>query len=139
MPMNELQPDEVGATPVEPRPNKVGRALASVKRELTDEDLASPGAQKMLLEELERLREDNVTTHVFRNKFHDTDKQLAVATEKLKHNVAVEIVTSGCLAIGAAALGYVPAAWSHQPDGWIALIFGVVLLIVGIIAKAIKL
>jgi hypothetical protein len=139
MPTNELQPDDAGATPIAARPNKAGRALASLKRELTDEELTSPGAQKMLLEELSRLSDENVALQAFRDKFHNSDKQLAVVTEKAKHNLALEIVASSCLAIGAAALGYAPKVWSSQPSGWIALVFGAVLIVGGLVAKAIKL
>ncbi len=93
----------------------------------------------MLLEEHERLLEENSALQAFRDKFESTDKQLAVATAKLKHNRAVEVVATSCLAVGCAALGYVQAVWSNQPSGWIALIFGTVLVCVGLVAKGINL
>jgi len=136
--MNELQPDDAGATPATLPSNKVGRALSRLKRELTDDELSSPGAQKLLLQELERLLDENGALQSYRDKFQVSDKQLAVARESLKRNVAAEVVSGGCLVIGAAALGYAPAAWSSQPSGWIALTFGAVLVVCGIVAKAIK-
>jgi len=139
MATNELQPDDAGATPALPQHNKPRRALSRLKRELTDEELGSPGAQKMLLEELERLGEENSVLQSYRDKFHDSDKQLAVVNEKRRRDIAMEVLSGGCLTIGAAALGYAPAVWSAQPSGWISLVFGAVLTIAGIIAKAIKL
>lgn len=139
MAINELQPDDGGAIPAIPQHNKARRALSRLKRELTDEELASPGAQKMLLEELERLGEENRVLQTYRDKFHDTDKQLTVMNEKLRRSNAMEILSGGCLVIEAAALGYAPAVWSAQPSGWISLVFGAVLIIAGIAAKAIRL
>jgi hypothetical protein len=110
-----------------------------LKRELTDEELSSSGTQKMLLEELERLTEENARLASYQDDFHEADKGLAVLKEKQKRNISAEIVSGSCLATGAAALGYAPAVWASQPSGYIALAFGIVLTLGGIIAKAIKL
>jgi hypothetical protein len=136
---NELQPDDAGATPALSPEDKTGRALSRLKRELTDEELATPGAIKMLLEELERRREENGALQSFRDRFYDTDKQLSIATEKLKSNLSGEIISTACLAVGAAALVYAPVVWSAQPSGWIALVFGGVLTVAGVAAKAVRL
>ena len=136
MAINELQPDDAGATPAVPQHNKSRRAFSRLKRELTDEELGSPGAQKMLLEELERLGEDNSVLQSYRDKFYDCDKHLTVANAKLKRTIGMEILSGGCVAIGAAAMGYAPAVWTSQPTGWISLVFGAVVTVVGIAAKA---
>ena len=128
MPTTDFEPDEAGAKPAASPPNKTGRAFASLKRELTDEELASPGTQKMLLEELARLENENATLQSFRDRFYNSDKQLAVSVDRLRHKLSLEIVASACLVIGAAALGYAPKAWDNQPNGWIALVFGAVLI-----------
>lgn len=93
----------------------------------------------MLLEELERLGEENGILESFRDKFYASDRQLAVLIEKQKRNVSMEIISGSCLAVGAAALGYAPAVWDTQPNGGITLVFGALLTIAGIWAKAIKL
>jgi hypothetical protein len=136
---DELQPDDTGASPSLTPENKTGRALSRLKRELTDEELASPGALKMILEEIERQREENIALQSYRDKFYESDKQRAVMGEKIKSRLSVEIISTACLAIGAAAIGYAPAVWKAQPSGWIALAFGGVLMIAGIVSKAIKL
>jgi serine phosphatase RsbU (regulator of sigma subunit) len=135
---NELQPEETGASPSPLPENKVGRALSRLKRELTDEELATPGVTKMLLEELERRRDENSELQSFRDRFYNADKELSIANEKLKNNFSGEIISTACLAVGAAALVYAPVVWDEQPSGWIALIFGAVLTLGGIAAKAVR-
>jgi hypothetical protein len=138
MSTSQTQPDEQGAQPVEALIPKTRKALSRVKRELSEEDLATPGVQKMLIEELERAEEENNELKAFRDKFYVADKDLAVSKQKLKGWSSMEIISTACIAIGAAALVYVPEAWKTQPSGWIALVFGAVLTIVGIVAKAIR-
>jgi hypothetical protein len=137
--VTDVQPEESGATVAQPPLTKSRKALSGLKRELTNEELSSTGAQKMLLEELERLTDENNTLSSYRDDFHRVDKDLAVSKEKHKRNISAEIVSGSCLAIGAAALGYAPAVWASPPSGWISLAFGIVLTAGGITAKAIKL
>lgn len=136
---HEAQPDEIGAVAAQSPTTKARRALSALKRELTNEELNSSGAQKLLLDELERLNEQNDILSNYEEDFHRVDKELAVCKEKQKRNIAAEVVSGSCLAIGAAALGYAPAVWAVQPSGWIVLAFGIVLTVSGILAKAIKL
>lgn len=136
---HEVQPEETGAVASQSPIAKSRRALSGLKRELTSEELNSSGAQKLLLEELDRLREENDDLRGSEDEFHRVDKELAVLKEKQKRNVAAELISGSCLTIGAAALGYAPAVWSTQHSGWIALAFGIVLVAGGIAAKAIKL
>ncbi len=136
--MSELQPDEAGAKPVPVPPPKARKALAQLKRELSDEELATPGVQKMLVEELERVEEENLDLRGFQQKFYEQATQVAVLREKLKSWTCSEIISTACIAVGAAALVYVPEAWKTQPNGWISLIFGALLTIAGIVAKAVR-
>lgn len=134
----ETQPDEAGAEPVLQREPKVRRALASVKRELTDEELASPGVQKLLLDMLQRAEEENAALKPFRDKYYEADKQKGILEEKLKLHVAFEVISTAGIAVGAAAIVFAPFAWAHEPDGAIALGFGIVCTIGGIVAKVIR-
>ena len=139
MSAQEPQPDETGAVAAPAPAPKSRRALSGLKRELTDEELSSTGTQKMLLEELERLNEDNSVMKGYRDDFYRVDRDRAVLREQQKRNIAAEIVSGCCLAIGAAAIGYAPTVWKAEPTGWILLAFGGVLTLGGVIAKAIKL
>ena len=135
---HEAQPEETGAVASQSPIAKSRRALSGLKRELTGEELNSSGAQKLLLEELDRLREENDDLRGFEGEFHRVDKDLAVLNEKQKRNIAAEVISGSCLTIGAASLGYAPAVWNTQHIGWMALAFGITLIVGGVVAKAIK-
>jgi hypothetical protein len=138
MPIDDIQPDEVGAKPVSTQELKSRRALSRLKRELTDEELSSSGVQKLLLDLLERTEEENSALKSFRDGYYESDKQKEVLEEKLKTRVALELVSTGCVAAGAAAITYAPVAWTNHPNGEIALGLGFVLTIVGVIAKVVR-
>jgi len=139
MPTVDTQPDEAGSKPIvaEEAP-KSHSALSRLQRELTDDELTSPGARKLLLDRLERAEEENAGLRSFRDKYYEADKRNGVLDEKLKTNTAAEIVSLGSLAVGAAAMGYSPAVWNSQPTGLICLLFGALLTAVGIWAKVIR-
>lgn len=138
MATNESQPDDIGATPITSPETKTGGAYSGLNRALTLEELAAPGVKKLLLEERERLQEDNSLLRAYEEKFHASDKEVAVLRGKLTRSNAWEILSVGCFVIGAAALGYVPAVWNAQPTGWIMLVGGALLIVIGIVAKAVK-
>jgi hypothetical protein len=140
MPPSDVQPDEVGSKPIttEDAP-KSHRAFSRLKRELSDDELSSPGVQKLLLDYLAQAEDENATLKPFRDKYYDADKRNGVLEEKLKAEVAAEVLSTGTIAIGAAALVYGPSVWSTQPTtGTIAVSFGAVLTAVGIFAKVIR-
>jgi hypothetical protein len=139
MPSSDVQPDEVGSKPIgsEEAP-KSHRAFSRLKRELSDEDLSAPGVQKLLLESLAQSEEEISALKSFRDKYYQADKRNAVLEANRKVDVAAEILSTGTIAVGAAALVYGPSEWSHQPTGAIALAFGAVLTLIGILAKVIR-
>jgi hypothetical protein len=139
MPPSDVQPDEVGSKPIESEEApKSHRAFSRVKRELSDEDLAAPGVQKLLLESLAQGEEEIAALKSFRDKYYEASKNNAVLEENRKVHIAAEILSTGTIAIGAAALVYGASEWSHQPDGALAVAFGAVLTLVGILAKVIR-
>lgn len=139
MPNPDAQPDEAGSKPITgDETPKSHRAFSRLKRELSDEELGSPGVQKLLLDYLAQADEENATLKSYRDKFHDADKRNGVLEEKRKTNSASEAISIGSLAVGAAALGYAPSLWSTPHGGYFALAFGAVLVSVGILAKVIR-
>jgi len=110
----ETQPDESGASPVSTASPKTRKALSRLKRELSEDELATPGVQKMLIAELERLDAENDALVHYRDQYYDVERRLAVASGKLNEKRAAEILSTACIAIGGAALGYAPAVW--KPD-----------------------
>jgi hypothetical protein len=132
------QPEEHGAQPLVPTSNKNRKALSRLKRELSDDELSSPGVQKMLVEEIERIESEVNRLAEYRDRYYASDKEVALLKEQRKKSLSGEIIFGGCLAVGAAALGYAPAVWDSQPTGWISLIFGTVIIVLGIVAKAVQ-
>jgi hypothetical protein len=139
MPISEAQPDEVGSTPItEEEAPKSHRAFSRVKRELSDEDLNSPGVQKLLLELLAQAEEEVSALKSFQAKYHESDKRNGALEEKLKKHTALEIASIAMLAVGGGIMGLAPKMWSQQPAGWVLLITGGVLVIGGIATKVVR-
>ena len=132
---SDIQPDESGSKPVtaEEAP-KTHRAFSRLKRELSDEELNSPGVQKLLLDYLAQADDEITTLKSFRDKFYEADKRNGVLEEKWRVHIAAEVLSTGMIAVGAAAIVY----GSGQPSSEIALVFGGVLTVVGIAAKVIQ-
>lgn len=133
-------PEALDETPQPAIKGSSGRkSFAKLRRELSDEELSSPAVQRLLLDEIERLDTERNELNSFRTKFHDSDKKASILEEKLKSKVSIEVLHVACITVGAAALGYAPSIWQNQPTAWMSAIFGVVLIIAGLAAKAVKL
>ncbi|MBV8891181.1 MAG: hypothetical protein JO266_04255, partial [Acidobacteria bacterium] len=85
-----------------------------------------------------RLSDENNLLQPYRDKYHAVDKQLAKLEEKLQTKRSVEIVSGSCIAIGGALIGFALSSQS-SPSSLPFGICGGVLLLGGIVAKAIKL
>ena len=104
---------------------------------------------KLLLDDKDRLEIENselkdqlelknAELSNYQERFHEADKKVAVLEEKSKKDLATEIISVVLFTVGAAMIGYAPNIWQSQPSGWIALVLGAVLIIGGILAKAVK-
>jgi len=139
MPTVDIQPDETGAKLITvDEASKSRPALAGLTRRLSDEDLKSTGAQKLLLDSLVRVEEENAALKRFQENFHDADKKNAVFEEKLKTAVAIDIFSTGAIAIGSMIVGSASLFTATQYGGWLALVFGTAIVVVGIVAKVIR-
>lgn len=136
----DIEPQEAhdGMSMVVPKGTSGRKSFAKLRRELSDEELSSPAVQRMLIDEIERLDSERSELHLFRSKFHESDKKAAVLEEKFKQKVSIELIHIACMTVGAAALGLAPSIWTTQPTAWMVVIFGTVLVIVGLVAKVIK-
>ena len=127
------------ATAGEPTPPSGRRqALRDLRRELTNEDLASPGVQKMLLDELARADGDCELLNGYVTRFHDADKRAAVLEEKLRAQTALEIAFGVGVGLGGAIMGLAPSLWDKDPFGYLALIVGSLLIIGASVARVYK-
>lgn len=136
----DIEPQEViqSGSQAVPKGTSGRKSFAKLRRELSDDELASPAVQRMLLDEIERLDIERGELTSFRAKFHDADKRAAILEEKFKGKISIEIIHIACTTIGAAALGYAPSIWEKQPTAWMAAIFGIILILAGLAAKAVK-
>lgn len=125
-----------GPEPAKSRSSR--KALSALRRELSDKELLSPAVQKLLLDEIDRLENEQVELSGFRTRFHDADKRAAVLEQKNSINIGQEIVSTACITIGGALLGYAPSVWANQPTGALALICGAILVVLGIVAKVVR-
>ncbi len=127
-------PDELGETSFGPS-LRGRRALMNVKRELTEEDMESPAVKRMLVNEIDKLEQEKQDLVRFRERFHEVDKLNAVLSGKMNVSLAKDVLFTLFLSAGSAVLGFVPSLWVSQPNGYIALVFALFMLIAGVIAK----
>ena len=134
---HDLAPEDPGGG-LGPSLRKGRQAFRKINRALSDDDLAIPAVQRIVLDELDRLEMENDEFKSYRQQFHEADKKVAVLEEKSKTTLAMESISVATLTIGAAALGSAPVFWKSQPSGYIILAFGLVLIFGGIFAKWVK-
>jgi alpha-galactosidase len=133
----EHAPEDTGEGSGLPR-TKGRQALRKLTREISDDDLTNPAVYRLLLDDVDRLETENVELKQIRGDFYGADKRVAVLEEKQKSHTAFEIISGGCLTVGAAILGYAPVLWASQPSGVMAILLGSILITAGILAKAVK-
>lgn len=104
------------------------QAFREIRRELTDAELASPGVQKLLLDNLDRAESDCEVLQAYVERFHEADKRAAVLQEKLRTETAFEILFTVGVGIGCAIIGLAPSFWDQSAKGPIALAVGIVLV-----------
>ncbi|HEX4424172.1 MAG TPA: hypothetical protein VH079_02150 [Terriglobales bacterium] len=115
------------------------QAFRGIGRQLTETDLASPGVQKMLLEELRLVDDKCEELESFCRLFHEVDKKAAVLEEKLKKQNAFENLYTVSFGLGCAIIGLAPFYWSDKSNaGQMTLGVGLILAIGAFVAKAAK-
>jgi hypothetical protein len=138
--VSDLLPDDSGAHVVSANAQKARRALSRLTRELDDADLTNPGVVKMLLQEVERLDEENANLKNFREKYFTADKILATTAAELtssrKQNFSIETLSIACIAIGGAMVGFGCTLWSEKTVTAQMLVgCGFVLIVAGILVR----
>lgn len=113
------------------------QSLSRIRRELSDEELASPAVQRLLIDEIERLDRDCSDLQEYRNKYHTAYTEHRVLQERLKKSLAGEIISGVCFSLAGAAFGYAPTVWNQQLNGEIAVSFGVILMVTAIASRVV--
>ncbi|MFY7867161.1 hypothetical protein [Roseateles sp.] len=114
------------------------RALSALRRELDDKEFSSPAVQRLLVDEIERLEAEVRELVSFRERYFQSERRAAVLEQKGKDNNAFEILSLTCITVGGAAIGYAPNVWTVGASGWVALGLGGLLVVGGVVAKAVK-
>lgn len=108
------------------------KPLSGLNRQLTEEDLKSPGVRKLLLGQLDEYESCKSRLEVTITNFHSKDKETAVLTEKLKSFVCFDWIYTSLLTVGSILIGY----YASQPDkGTILLIIGIASVLIAFIVK----
>ena len=138
----DIEPDDAatpGRAAVAPKGNSGRRSFSNLRRELTDDELSTPAVQRMLLDEIERLDGECDDLRSTRDKYHSSDKRVGVLEERFKTKISLEIMHVVCFLLSGSALGYAASNWASQPTvSMLALIFGGVLAIAGVVAKVVR-
>jgi hypothetical protein len=134
----EIAPEDTGET-VQFTHVKGRKAFSKLRRELSDEELSSPAVQRLLIDDIERLEKENGKLSDYQDRYYAAETRAAVLNEKLKTNVAQDVIFGVCLTVGAALIGLAPSLWlPDKPHGWISVALGVTLVIGGIASKVVK-
>ena len=116
---------------------KTRKSWSQLKRDLTDEELASSAAVKMLLDEVERLDRENTELSGYRERFHEADKTSAILREQQKTNLPADIEFTGAITLGGVLLGLLQSV-PNPTTSCELLGLGVLMIAVGIAAKFIR-
>ena len=114
------------------------QALRDLRRQLTDEDLASPGVQKLLLDDLERADAECDLLNGYVTRFHEADKRAAILEERLRTQTALEVTFGVGVGLGGAIMGLAPSLWNTPPFGSLAIAVGILLSLGATVARVIK-
>jgi hypothetical protein len=135
---NESAPEDTGGDE-DVSHTKGRRAFRKVAREFSDDDLSSAVAKRFLINEIDRLENDNGKLNQYMDQYYKADRQVAVYKEKLNTHTAQDIIFGVCLTIGAALLGVTPSLWiPGKPYGWMTIAMGALLIICGVVSKVVR-
>ncbi len=105
--------------------------LGVARRNLTAEELASPGVQRFLIAEIERLDAQCADSQHFVTQYHEQRVTIAALSEQSKTNTWNEVLFIACISVGSGGLGAAPAYFSIEKGFWpgmVVLVLSVALI-----------
>ena len=93
------------------------QVFKNLQKELSDEELKSPGITKLILEMLASAETERDEFKLFVEKFHKADKDAAVLCEQIKTNKINEILFGVGVGLGGAIIGLAPLFWGQTAKG----------------------
>ena len=88
------------------------QAFRDLKRSLTDEELANPGTQKLILEMLSNAEDDRDECKIYVERFHEVNNRVGILSEKLRANNLIEIMFTIGFGVGCAIIGLSTYFWN---------------------------
>ena len=129
--------EETGAkkTPVESK--KAIDFYLNIARSLNEEDLKSPAVVKMLISDNEKYTKELSVLRNIEEKFHECDKSLSVALEKLKQKKSSEILSDFVYTIGGIIIAISSFDFSKpfEIQNWLFIVIGLILILGATISK----
>lgn len=114
-------------------------SLSKVRRQLTDEELSSPGVQKLILDILEEAETERDNLKSFVSAYYEADKKSAIFAEKLVKDNKIDVFFGVGVGLGGAILGLTPFLGKTETlYGVICAIVGLALIIGSSIGRLIK-
>ena len=111
------------------------KSLSKIPREISEEELATPGAQRMLLGLLDRLGSEVELLNHYRDRFHNCDKEKSVLSVRINQSSSKDIVLGAAIATGSLFVGLAPSIWASGPVGPIVVVGGAILIVGSIVAR----
>ncbi len=140
-----LATDEAGATPLDTSESAIKKSprafLELARRNLSEEELAAPGARRFMISEIERLDDRCIALEDIAQKYNDLRVEKAVLDEKVKASKWHEVLSGLCLAAGSAGIGASTKFFGilgAERESYLLLTISAVLVIVGIVSKVWK-
>jgi hypothetical protein len=135
--------EEIGSTPIsgagpETAKEQPRAFLDSGRRNLSEEEIASPAARRFLIFEIERLDAQCVELREVERRHSDLRVELATLKEGAKQSRLNELVSFICLTVGSAGLGAAPSYISVESVagvGWVFAIGSGLLVVAGIASR----
>jgi len=127
-----------GAAPASVATTGKREAFKNIRRQLQEEELTSPGVQKLILEQLEIADERCELLEAYVDRFHAADKRAAVLQEQLRTQTALEVFFGVGVGMGCAIIGLAPLFWDTTSKGPIVLAVGILLVLGSTIGRIVK-
>jgi VIT1/CCC1 family predicted Fe2+/Mn2+ transporter len=129
------------AAPAAVEPTGPGQVFQNVTHALSDAELTSPPVVKLILDRMRTAEQQRDDYREYMKLYYAKDKEAGILAEKLKTNMANEIMFGVGLTLGGALVGLVPFLWEQKDGNHLAgsICIGIaVVMIVGSILARLK-
>ena len=139
--MNDFENVDQEPEAIEPQEvfeaKKRRRATSKLRRELTEDELASSGVQRFLLDEIDQSEQRVSELSEFQKCYYKADKEKAILEERMQHSIASEIMFGVSLTLGALLIGMSPSYETTKLSNYLFAI-GMLLIIGGIASRMVR-